>query len=212
MESPMNATVSFHDARDRPQAVPMNPKMIAITCPIFFTESEANLARVKRLHRSLNHKDRKVFPIIHPEKTPLIFSYALSVLGKYDIKLIDKEFSEKDKFGEAWFYGITKVKKNRVITYVLLDGENKTLELEVSGDSEKQITAFLAEIGNKVREELVKHNIIKSDDMFYDIRISVLSNNCPYCGGQIAAGLVQKYLNGNSIKCIYCNELLINIS
>ncbi|KKK79514.1 hypothetical protein LCGC14_2832720, partial [marine sediment metagenome] len=104
MNSPINATVSFFDAKDRPQAVPMEPKMISITCPIFFTESEANLARVKSLQRKLNHRDRKIFPIVNPEKAPLIYSSVLSVFGKYDIRLVFKEFSEKDKFCEAWFY------------------------------------------------------------------------------------------------------------
>ena len=211
IESHINATVSFFDAKDRPQAVPMNPKMISLTCPIFFTESEANLARVKSLQRKLNHRDRKIFPIINPEKVSLIFSSVLSVFGKYDIKLVFKEFSEKDKFGEAWFYGITKVKKNRLVMYILLDGENKTLELEVSGDNEEQITAFLAEIGNQIRQQLIKHNVITSDDKFYDIRISVLSNECPYCGGRISPEDVQNYQNGESIKCKYCDQLIINI-
>jgi len=124
MKSSVNATVSFFDAKDRPQAVTMRPKEISITCPIFFTEKEANLARVKSLHRTLDHRDRKVFPLIDIEKISLIYSSTLNVLGQYDIKLIYKEFSDKDNFGEAWFYGITKVKKNRIITYILLNGEN----------------------------------------------------------------------------------------
>jgi hypothetical protein len=211
VESHINATVSFFDAKDRPQAVPMEPKMISITCPIFFTESEANLARIKSLQRKLNHRDRKIFPIINSEKVPLIYSSVLSVFGNYDIKLVFKEFSEKDKFGEAWFYGITKVKKNRLVMYILLDGENKTLELEVSGDSEEQITAFLAEIGNQIRQQLIKHNVITSDDKFYDIRISVLLNECPYCGGRVSPEDVQNYHDGESIKCKYCDQLIINV-
>ncbi|MFX0005006.1 MAG: hypothetical protein ACFE9J_16185, partial [Candidatus Hermodarchaeota archaeon] len=211
MESPINATISFFDAKDRPQAVPMEPKMISISCPIFFTESEANLARIKRLQRTLNHQDRKLFPIINSEKVPLIFSTVISAFGKHHIKLIFKEFSEEDKFGEAWFYGITKVKKNRYVMYILLDGENKTLELEVSGDNEEQITAFLAEIGNQIRQELIKHNIITSDDKFYEFRISVLHNECPFCGAPISADLVQKYIDGESVKCTYCTLLISNL-
>ncbi len=53
MESPINATVSFFDVRDKPHALKMKPKMISITCPIFFTEVDANLARVKSLRRKL---------------------------------------------------------------------------------------------------------------------------------------------------------------
>ncbi|MFX1452987.1 MAG: hypothetical protein ACFFCM_19275, partial [Promethearchaeota archaeon] len=138
MESSVNVTVSFFDAKEKPHAIPMKPKMITISCPIFFTEDEANLARVKSLIRSLANRDKKVFPIADPQKGNIIFSSILSVLGKFDIKLVFKEFDEENNFGEAWFYGITKVKKQRIIPYVMLDGVNKVLELEISGDEAEQ--------------------------------------------------------------------------
>ena len=209
MESPINATISFFDARDRPQAIPMNPKMISITCPIFFTREEANLARVKRLQRTLNHRDKKVFPIINPEKSSLIFSTVLSVLGEHDLKLVYKEYSEKDQFGEAWYYGITKVKKNRHVIYVLFDTKNKTIELDISANDEGQITAFLAEIGNGIRQRLLEHNLISYEDRFYDIGISVFSEECPYCRNRIPSELAQKYRDGTSIECTYCNCKLL---
>jgi len=136
----------------------------------------------------------------------LIYSSTLNVLGQYDIKLIYKEFSDKDKFGEAWFYGITKVKKNRIITYILLNGEENILELEVSGESEEQITAFLAEIGNKIREQLIKQKVLSKSDRFYDIRISILSGVCPFCGAPILSEKVQEYQSGQSITCKYCDK------
>ena len=209
MESPINATISFFDAEDRPQAIPMKPKMIAITCPMFFTKEEANLARVKQIQRSLTHQDKKIFPIVNLDKISLIFSTVLSVLGNYDIKLIFRELSEEDKFGEAWFYGTTKVKKNRIITYLLLEGESKTLEIEVSADDQGQITGFLAEIGNKIRDELLKLNIIESEEQFYDISMSMQLNHCPYCWNIIPSELIEEYLRGKPVQCEYCKETLI---
>lgn len=172
MTSSINAAVSFFDAKDRPQAITMKPKQISITCPLFFTEKEANLARVKGLHKTLNHRDMKILPIINIEKIALIYNLAIDVLGKYDIILIYKDFSEQEDFGEAWFYGITKIKKNKLIINLILDGENHILELEISGDSEEQITAFLAEIGEKIREKLIQQEIITKNDKFFDIRTS----------------------------------------
>ena len=209
MESPINATISFFDAEDRPQAIPMEPKMIDITCPIFFTKDEANLARVKQIQRSLTHQDKKIFPIVNLDKISLIFSTVLSVLGNYDIKLIFRELSEEDKFGEAWFYGTTKVNKNRIITYLLLEGESKTLEIEVSADDQGQITGFLAEIGNKIRDELLKLNIIESEEQFYDISMSMQLNHCPYCWNIIPSELIEEYLRGKPVQCEYCKETLI---
>ena len=211
LESPLNATVSFFDAKDRPQAVPMVPKVVKITCPIFFTETDANLARVKRSHRNFAHRDRKLYPIKNIEKASLIFASVISVLSEFDIKLINKEFSDKDLFGEAWFYGITKVKKNQIITYILLDGESRFLEFEVSGNNEDQITAFLAEIGDRVRNEFLINNIITAEDNFYDMRVSVLSQECPYCGDKVPPNLTQKYVDGKSIDCEYCGVKIIRL-
>ena len=211
MESPINAVISFFDAKDQLQVEAMEPKIISITCPLFFTKEEANLARVKSIQKTLKHRDKKVFPISNPEKSMLIFTSILSIIGKHDIKLVNKEFSDKSQFGEAWFYGTTKVKKHRHILYVLFDGGKKILELEISADNEGEITACLAEIGNDIRQQLIKHSIISSDDKFYDFRISVLSNICPYCSGRIPAESVDRYLKGESINCIYCGEFLISL-
>ncbi len=208
MESAINATISFFDVRDKPHALTMNPKMISISCPIFFTEVDANLARVKSLRRKLAHHDKKIFPLIKSEESLSIFSSILTVLNKFDIKLIFKVFSEEDRFGEAWFYGITKVKKNQFVIYVLLDGTDKKVEIEVSGNDEPQITAFLAEIGDRTRKQLIHDKIIDIEDNFYDMRVSILSKLCPYCYTSISSDLVQKFVDGILIQCKNCNVVL----
>ncbi|MFW9827008.1 MAG: hypothetical protein ACFFEY_05240 [Candidatus Thorarchaeota archaeon] len=208
MESSVNVTVSFFDAKEKPHAVPMKPKMIAISCPIFFTEDEANLARVKSLRRSLGNRDKKVFPIADPAKAASIFSSILSVLGKFDIKLVYKEFDEDINYGEAWFYGMTKVKKNRIIPHIMLDSNNKVLEFEVAGDDAEQITSFLAEIGDRVRRKLIQDKVIKPEEKFFDMRITVMSNFCPYCYTLISDESVQKFLNGESINCKNCSAII----
>ena len=211
MESPINATISFHDVSDKPHALTMKPKMVLITCPIFFTEGDANLARVKSLRRRLTHHDKKIFPLIKSEESFSIFSSILSVLEKFDIKLTFKDFSEEDRFGEAWFYGITKVKQNQIVIYVLLDGENRKVEIEVSGNDEPQITAFLAEIGDRTRKQLIQNKIIDIEDDFYDMRVSILSKLCPYCYTSISGDRVQKFIDGELIQCKNCNvELKVN--
>ena len=204
VESSINATISYFDIQNKPIAIPMKPKKISITCPIFFTEEEVNLARVKNLHNSMSHCDKKIFPIIKIDKLDSFFNAAISVLKTHDIKLINKEFIEEEKIAEAWFYGLTKVKKNRVITHIFLDGVRRIFLFEVSGDSEEQITAFLAEIGSAIREKLIDNNILSRKDKFWDINISVLSYVCPYCYSHISSEFVQKYLQGESFKCKDC--------
>lgn len=204
VESSINATISYFDIQNNPIAIPMKPKKISITCPIFFTEEEVNLARVKNLHNSLSHRDKKIFPIIKIDKLDSFFNVAISVLKTHDIKLIDQEFIEEEKTAEAWFYGITKVKKNRVITHIFLDGVRRIFLIKVSGDSEEQITSFLAEIGSAIREKLIDDNILSRKDNFWDIGTSVLSYVCPYCYSHISSEFVQKYLEGKSFKCKDC--------
>jgi hypothetical protein len=204
MNSSINATVSFYDVNDKPQAITMKPKLVSITCPMFFTEEDANLARVKSIQRSFTHQDKKIFPVVSPEKSVVIFSSILSEVGKFDIKLVSKEFSEEDMFGEAWYFGITKVKKNRIVTHIILDGKNKVLDIEVSGNEEDQITAFLAEIGDRIRRQLINKKVIPSQEGFNDMRIFILSNICPICYEAISEESVQKFLEGEGIKCENC--------
>jgi hypothetical protein len=204
MKSPINATVSYHDENDQINALTMPSKKISITCPIFFTEIEANFARVKNLQLSLTHRDKKIYPVVNPENSGIIFSSILSELGKFDIKLVTKEFSEEYKFGEAWYFGITKIKKNRMVMQIILNGKSKTLEIEVSGNEEDQITAFLAEIGDRIRRQLLEKKVITSQERFNDMRIFILSNKCPICYEAISEVSVQKFLEGEGIKCENC--------
>ena len=205
VESSINATISYFDIQNKPIAIPMNPKKISITCPIFFTREEVNLARVKNLHNSMSHCDKKIFPIVKIDKLDSFFIAALSALKTHDIKLISEEFNEEEKTAEAWFYGITKVKKNRVITHISLDGGKRIFLFEVSGDSEEQITTFLAEIGSAIRAKLIDNNILSREDKFWDIDISVLSYVCPYCYSHISSEFVQKYLQGEAFRCKNCH-------
>ena len=123
-----------------------------------------------------------------------------------------KEFSEKNKLGEDWYYGVTKVKEDRHVVYILLDGEINALEIEVSADHEEQITGFLAEISKQIRQELLKHNVISGDEKFYNMRCSVLRGECPFCPAPLSAKLVEKYNQGDSIKCKHCDKLITNIT
>ncbi len=198
----------FKDGKDKLQTTTMKEKMISVVCPILFTEGEANLAKVKNLKKSLTHTDKKMFPIYDVNKLKSIYSTILSVLGDFDIKLVHNEFSNINNSGEGWYYGETKVNRDKLITYFALDGNRQALEIQIFGDKKEQITGYLAKIGEKIRKQLIEHNIITSNKKFYSMRISVLSSECPYCGAEIPAKLVEKYKNRNSIKCKHCDLLI----
>ncbi len=205
MESPINATISFHDAKDVPRALRMKPKMISISCPIYFTKKEVNLARVKNLKENLTHHDKKTFLVANPENLGVIFESVVEVIRSRDIKLVSKTLSENNKYGEAWFYGTTKVGKKRHVMHVSIDEEKKVLELEAFGADEDQITGFLADVSRETREKLLNQNLISSKNQFLDMRISIASHLCPYCFEYISQNLIEKFTNGESIKCNNCD-------
>lgn len=205
LKSPLNASITFFDGKNRPQAVAMDPKEIEVTCPIFFTREDANLARVRNLRDNAAHKDLKLLPILDTKKLEEFFTTALDVIGKYDVKLISQEFSLDKKTGEAWFYGITKVEKQKIVIAVRLAGDKQVLEVEVSGDDQEKNTAFLAEIEGQMRRSLETEQALPTDLQFYDIRTSILLGTCPYCGANIPMESIQDFKDGNSIQCIFCD-------
>ena len=90
----------------------------------------------------------------------------------------------------------------------MLDGVNKVLELEVYGDEAEQITAFLAEVGDRVRRQLILEKVIKPEEKFYDMRVTIMSNFCPYCYTLISSEMVQRFLGDESIQCKNCSATI----
>ena len=208
MDSPIDASITFFDSLNRHQAITMEPKQVTITCPIFFTREEANLARVKALKRKMKHVDKKILPVLDDEHLDVVFSTVLNVVGMHDVKLVSKDFDMNERFGEAWFYGVTKVKKNPMIIYLAISGENHGIELEVSGDDQEAITGLLAELEARMREDFLTGHLMQSSDAFYDIKTSVLLGNCPYCGGPLAPEQVEKFKTGEAVTCKYCDKTI----
>lgn len=209
MVSPVNALISFHDAQDNLRSISMKKIMVSIICPVFFTEEEANVAKAKSLFRKHSHRDKKIFPIFDSNKTREVYYLVLSAIGIHDLKIIYNEYNNQENTGEAWIYGRTKGKKEILITYVFIDASNKTLEIETSGNLEEQITGFLAELGKDIRKQLRNMNLIPSEE-FFDLRMSVFNNKCPYCPAPLTMEQVLKFKDGKSIKCNHCDELILN--
>jgi hypothetical protein len=206
MNGPINAFVSYFTALDEPRAITMRPKVIGITCPIFFTEEEANLARVESLYMQLSHKDKKILPIHKDQDLEKIFNLLLKVGGSHQIKLVSKDFSSENKIGKILYYGLTKVKKQKMVIIFLLNGGEQTIEVVIAGDNEETITALLAEIENQIRVIFTKERIIKSGDKFHEMKTSVVMGYCPFCGANFDTSQQEEFIKGKSITCEYCDK------
>ncbi len=209
MKSAINATLTFFDANDHPQAVIMPPKKVSITCPIFFTREEANLARVRSIQKKLKYADKKIFPLRNHDNLEMIFNHLLDVIGKHDVKLVDKNFSKDKEFGEAWYYGITKVNKNQMVIYLMMDPKKHLLEVNVNADDQEPITGLLAELEGQIREKLLMTKVIADGTTFNEINTSVLLGHCPYCNGPISPEWISLYKKGETIACKYCDTSII---
>ena len=209
LESAINATLTYFDSQDRPQAVIMPTKKVSITCPIFFTREDANLARVKSIQQKLKYNDKKIFPMVKSSNMELIFNHILETVGNHDVKLVDREFSSSENAGEAWYYGITKVKKQKMVIRLVMDSIHQILEVHVNGDDPEPITGLLAELEGQIREKLIMRKVITDGSTFHDINMAVLMGNCPYCNGPISPEWIGIYKKGESISCKYCDVAII---
>ena len=201
--SPINATLTYFDSKDQPHAIPMKPKKIEISCPIFFTKEEVNPARVKHLHQSLPIRDKKILPILEDVDINEQIEIAIRSISLHDVKFVDKE--ERAPSYEFWYFGTTKVKQKSMTIYLKIDTERLTMLIEVSGENHENITALLAEIEDQIRQEINSINSNYNEESYLDLKTTVLLGHCPYCFNPISKQMVKDYKAGKSIFCNSCN-------
>ena len=116
---------------------------------------------------------------------------------KYNIRLVSniETIETKPSFEAlAWYFGKTKIKKNDYVIQGIVSESCKFLKIIVSCDNEKDLTGFLSELGNDLRKDLLRTNIINDEDEIICLR-------CPTC----AAPLPRCPRQGESNTCAYCN-------
>jgi hypothetical protein len=202
--SPINATLTYFDSKDQPHAIPMKPKKVEISCPIFFTQEEANPARVKHMHQNLPIRDKKMLPIVEDVDINEQIDIAIKSITRHDVKFVEKV--EATPIYEYWYFGTTKVKQKSMVIYLKIDTENSTMLIEVSGENHENITALLAEIEDQIRQEINSINPNYNEDSYLDVKTNVILGHCPYCFNPISPQAVKEYKSGKSVQCSYCKS------
>jgi len=195
----LQATVSFYDAFNTIHAITMRPKKVSITCPVFFTLNEVNLARVKNLYQELSAKQVKLFPIRDITKIDSFYAIILKILNQFGINLVS------DESKEAWFYGETKVKKNRMVVHISISEESRFIRVEVSSNSQEQVTSSLTEINDRVINMVQKFEIFEDQHLYYDVKSALLTHMCPFCGDKVSDETIKEVFKGEAFICRYCN-------
>ncbi len=155
-ESDVDGTATFKDAEGAFKTTTMKRRRADIVCPIFFTEENANTAMLKRLiTEELSEADSKLFTIPKVLKARDALALAKQVVRGHDVRFV-REFEEEEPsyHGEAWFFGITKVKKSKMVIRASVYEDRNTLEFFVASSQMQAITGLLAELGQNLNEAL----------------------------------------------------------
>ncbi len=202
-ESDIDGTASYKDAEGAFHTVTMKRRRADIVCPIFFTEENANTAMLKRLiHEELKESDSKLFTI--PKMLPANDAFALGkeVVRGHDVRFV-REFVESEEGepfrAEAWFYGVTKVKKDKMVIRASVWEERNTIEFYVASGRMEVITGLLAELGQNLNKTLrekylgrVSATLVVDPEQQEEVRgLGLLIDK--YSEGEIGAGEVEQH-------------------
>lgn len=152
----INCHVNFKYADGTPDTVHMKTLKIKGVCPIFWTENDINIGRLKELIKELHSQDNKVY--ILPKRVDMTDSLNIcnNVIQRHDVRHI-KTFKTTDaKIYECWYYGKTKVTKKDIVIKCAVRGDTESVEIFASGNDSENITWLLAEIGRNLTNEFEK--------------------------------------------------------
>lgn len=163
-ESFIDGNLTFKDIYGNLKTTTMKRRKAEVVCPILYTPENINTAMLKRLvNEELKIHDSKIYEI----PPGLDFKKANDVCREtvqgHDLKFI-REFIEHDIDDpeiESWFYGVTKVKKNKVIVKASTRRKTNTIELFVACGDKQVLTGFLAELGHNFNNKLKQLGITK---------------------------------------------------
>jgi len=178
----INCRIFYKDAYGRSEMVQMEPLKIKVICPIFRTEQEINIGRLKELIAELRFHDSKVY--MFPKKVELqeILRSCRDVIQLHDVRHIKTFKTTDEKTFESWYFGKTKVTRKDLIIKCAIRRETETIEVLASGNDPGDITGLLAEIGRNLTKGFEK--LGKAQSVFnISIKDSVIqrSNLLSFC-------------------------------
>ncbi|MCK5559167.1 MAG: hypothetical protein KAJ51_01180, partial [Thermoplasmata archaeon] len=143
----LDGSVSNRDAAGNYKTTTMSSKELDVVCPIFFTEESANPAMLRNLLENvLSNKDSKIFNIPFGIKPERAFNICKEMIQGRDIKFI-RDYTKKEPYhAEAWYYGVTKVKKYQIVIWASIRAESNSIEISAASSEQGALTGLLAEL------------------------------------------------------------------
>jgi formylglycine-generating enzyme required for sulfatase activity len=145
--------LSFRDSSGIPDFVQMETLNIKIVCPVLRKEQEINIGRLKELTQELQFKGNKVYIFPNGVELQEIRKSCSDVIQLRDLKHIKTFKTTDERTYESWYYGNTIVTKNDLLIKCALRRVTKSIEIQVSGNDDSDITGLLAKIGHDLIKE-----------------------------------------------------------
>lgn len=188
----INCRVFYKDARGRSDMVQMEPLKIKVVCPIFRTEQDINIGRLKELVSELSFHDSKVYTIPKRVEPAELLGTCRDVVLLHDVRHIKTFKTTDEKTYEAWYYGKTKVTKKDLVIKCCLRRETESIEVFAAGDDPGDITGLLAEIGRNLAREFERlgkvqpvFNITIKDSIIQRSNLLSFCDLDGTCGGDV---------------------------
>ena len=146
----LDCFVRFKDASGRLDSVSMETLKIQVVCPIFRTEHDINIGRLKELISGSAFHDSKVYAIQRRIAPSELMGLCDGAIRLHDVRHV-KTFKTTDgQSYEAWYYGRTKVTKKDLVIKISIHRDTESIEVFAAGDDPSDITGLLAEIGRNL--------------------------------------------------------------
>lgn len=146
--STIAGTVIYKNAKGKPQSIHIKPKDVQIKCPLVIK----TLDTIEDIQITIQDlpSDARAF-LIADLDPQLAYRAAFRAITNFDTRNVTAleipESSESNSYqAEAWFSSEAKVTGGRIITRILVQGKNQSLEIRVWCNDPGQLTGFLAKI------------------------------------------------------------------
>jgi len=151
----IDAHLTYYDFQDVKYHVEMKRRPVDVVCPLFYTNETVNIAVLKRLVSELKNKDARRFRVNGQQNIDKAFREAIAEIKAHDVKLVrtyaDGQVGSGRFTGEAWFYGETKDRVDRIVIMTRFSECDMMLELMVAADNLAAQAGLLAEMGAMVK-------------------------------------------------------------
>ncbi|MEA1868882.1 MAG: formylglycine-generating enzyme family protein [Euryarchaeota archaeon] len=149
----LDCFVRFKDASGRLDSVQMETLKIQVVCPIFRTEQDINIGRLKELISGSAFHDSKVYAIQRRIAPSELMGLCESAIQLHDVRHVKTFKTTDEKNYEAWYYGRTKVTKKDLMIKISIRRDTESIEVFAAGDNPGDITGLLAEIGRNLEKQ-----------------------------------------------------------